>query len=107
MSHWDYRVMQFSDGGLLWRAIHEVYYDDDDKPISYTDEPAVVMWDANDQSVLPVGVSSGLAQKLRRKLLVHEHAPDFGLMTLQPGFLCRKSLNSSAAFFSQARTLCE
>jgi hypothetical protein len=39
--------------------------------------------------------------------LVHEHAPDFGLMTLQPGFLCRKSLNSSAAFFSQARTLCE
>lgn len=52
MSHWDYRVMQFSDGGLLWRAIHEVYYDDDDKPISYTDEPAVVMWDANDDNVL-------------------------------------------------------
>lgn len=42
---WNYRVLEFVDPATdePWQAIHEVHYDDDGKPASYSEEPAVVM----------------------------------------------------------------
>lgn len=41
MSHWNYRKIKIK--GMI--SIHEVHYssDDDSKPISYTENPSVVM----------------------------------------------------------------
>lgn len=42
--HWDYRVIEFVDPNEgPWRAIHEVYYDEHDRPSAYTEGPAVVV----------------------------------------------------------------
>ncbi len=35
MSTWNYRVLEFSEGGEVWQEIHEVYNDDDGAPRSY------------------------------------------------------------------------
>lgn len=43
--HWNYRVIEFDDDGELTRSIHEVYYDENRKPCSYMDAPAVVVWE--------------------------------------------------------------
>jgi len=42
---WNYRVLEFVDpaNDEPWQAIHEVYYDADGLPESYSEGPAVVM----------------------------------------------------------------
>lgn len=41
---WNYRVIEYVEPeDDPWWAIHEVYYDDDGKPIRYTEEPAWAM----------------------------------------------------------------
>ena len=44
MSKWNYRVIEFMCpvDKEPWRAIHEVYYDEDGKPCLYTEKPAEV-----------------------------------------------------------------
>jgi hypothetical protein len=37
--HWNHRVIRSRRNGEEWYAIHEVYYDDDGKPETYTAEP--------------------------------------------------------------------
>lgn len=39
MSHWNYRVMQFDEDGVSWRAVHTVFYDDEGRPYKYSDDP--------------------------------------------------------------------
>jgi hypothetical protein len=47
---WNYRVIEFvaPGNGEPWRSIHEVYYDDEGKPIMYQDSPAHVTWDTEE-----------------------------------------------------------
>lgn len=41
---WNYRVFEWADRKEgTWQSIHEVYYNVDGKPTSYSEEPAVVM----------------------------------------------------------------
>ena len=41
---WNYRVIEFVDPDREpWRAIHEVYYNDDGTPRSYGENPATVI----------------------------------------------------------------
>lgn len=43
MSHWSYRLIRFKDEGSptgYWVALHEVYYDDEGKPVGWTKSPA-------------------------------------------------------------------
>jgi hypothetical protein len=44
---WNHRVIEFRDpDGSVWRAIHEVHYDDAGLPVAYTEGHAVVIADA-------------------------------------------------------------
>lgn len=47
MSYWNHRIMVHTeeDGELSFK-IHEVYYDDNDTPISYTEEPTTLEGDS-------------------------------------------------------------
>ena len=43
MSHWNHRVIEFTQAdGSKWLAIHEVHYDDDGLPFAYAESPADV-----------------------------------------------------------------
>ena len=39
-STWNYRVMAHEEGEDIWFQVHEVYYDKNGKPNSYTEEAA-------------------------------------------------------------------
>ena len=40
---WNYRVIEFKEGGALCRQISEVYYENN-VPYAYTEDPAGVSW---------------------------------------------------------------
>jgi hypothetical protein len=43
MENWNYRVLEFTDdNGEHYYQIHEVYYDNEGHPNSYTENPAIV-----------------------------------------------------------------
>jgi len=42
---WNYRVLRYADGTL---ALHEVYYDKDDRPCSYTENPISFVVEADE-----------------------------------------------------------
>jgi len=47
---WNYRVIEFVEkNGNPYRQIHEVYYDSDDKPDAYNENPASVVWDTDEK----------------------------------------------------------
>lgn len=73
MSHWDYRVMQFAREGDPSCAIHEVHYDDDGKPVAYTENPAYVAWDADEGD--PTGILLRMAVAIDKPTLT---PADFG-----------------------------
>ena len=73
MSYWNYRVMQFTEGPETWRAIHEVHYDDDGKPVAYTENPAYVAWDADEGD--PTGILLRMAVAIDKPILT---PADFG-----------------------------
>jgi len=73
MSHWDYRVMQFAREGDPSCTIHEVHYDDDGKPVAYTENPAYVAWDADEGD--PTGILLRMAVAIDKPILT---PADFG-----------------------------
>lgn len=46
-SHWNYRVIEFTEVGGVWRAIHEVHYDDGGAPVLYSQGPATIAGETN------------------------------------------------------------
>lgn len=49
---WNHRVIEFADtDGTPWQQIHEVHYDEDGKPVAYTEEATPVMG-ANKEELL-------------------------------------------------------
>ena len=45
IEYWNYRIVEESTpDGDTWRAIHEVFYDEHDRPISVTVNPVGVYW---------------------------------------------------------------
>ncbi len=69
---WNYRVIEFvaPATGEPWRSIHEVYYDDNDKPIMYTDGPAHVTWDAEEGMTAPAQMLADMSAALSLPVLV-------------------------------------
>ena len=51
MASWNYRVMEFTVEGETFRAIHEVHYDNDGKPKSYSEPASSVTADIFDGHV--------------------------------------------------------
>ena len=84
---WNYRVIEFQSGDEIHRAIHEVYYDEAGKPNGYTENPASVFWNADEDP--------GAASKILEKMQVALTKPvltekDF---TVPADFMAERPLN--------------
>lgn len=67
--HWNYRVIEFVElNGEPWRAIHEVHYEDD-RPVMYTEEPAIVMWDKSEGDSSPRSILKRMIECLSKPAL--------------------------------------
>ena len=69
---WNYRVLEFVDPDSLepWRAIHEVFDDENGKPNGYGEHPAGVVWDTEVGDGEPGRIIEMLAMALRFPVLV-------------------------------------
>jgi hypothetical protein len=48
---WNYRVIEFVDSDSSpYRSIHEVHYDENNKPTSYGETAAIVQWDLDEEN---------------------------------------------------------
>lgn len=67
---WDYRVLEFREpyDDSLYRQIHEVHYEDL-RPVSYTENPAVVMWDVGDD---PKKILEKMSTALDKDVLIEK-----------------------------------
>lgn len=75
MAYWNYRVIVFDEpGGGEYRAIHEVHYDDGGQPYAYSENPAVVLWQASEGRATPHKILAMIGDALTKPAL---HAADF------------------------------
>lgn len=76
MSTWNYRVIEFvtppytDEPNERWRAIHEVYYDENGRPVGYTENPAVIGWHADDGDSVPLTIIERMREALAKPVLV-------------------------------------
>lgn len=76
MATWNYRVIEFvtpsSEGAPeeRWRAIHEVHYDENGRPSSYTESPARVAWDVDDGDSAPLFILERMKRALAKPVLL-------------------------------------
>ena len=50
-TYWNYRVIEFTEVDCdPLRQIHEVHYDANGKPETYSENPAVIMWDVSEKN---------------------------------------------------------
>lgn len=71
MTHWKYRVMEFTAEGETFRAIHEVHYGNDGKPKSYSEPAASVtadIFDADGQDASTRGSLEWTLDRMREAL---------------------------------------
>jgi hypothetical protein len=48
---WNYRVIEFVEANdNTFRQIHEVHYNENGKPVLYSGDPAVVVWDVAEEN---------------------------------------------------------
>ncbi len=62
MTKWNYRVLQHRQGEETWYALHEVHYDEDGKPRSYTESPSTFLGEAAEG---PEGIAAALRTALK------------------------------------------
>lgn len=73
---WNYRVIEFVTPSSAdapqetWRAIHEVYYDDQGRPVGYTENPAVIGWLADEGDSAPAAILERMREALAKPALV-------------------------------------
>ena len=72
MSHWNCRVIRHYDSfvGEYYYMIHEVYYDDENKPISYSSRPFSFMTTVKDEEndALAINQLKDEMEKIKRAL---------------------------------------
>lgn len=73
--HWNYRVILFKSALESYYAIHEVHYDDNDKPTAYAADPASVLWDVEEGTEIGLQVLAQMALACSKPVLL---ASDFG-----------------------------
>lgn len=70
MKSWNYRVIEFVEANdNPFRQIHEVHYNEDGKPVNYSEDPAVVMWDVADKDT-GYDILQMMAKALNKPVLV-------------------------------------
>ena len=79
---WNYRVIEFATGtDDAYQEIHEVYYDEADRPTAYGANPAIVSWDASEGADTPIRILEKMKIALGKPVLT-EH--DFPMGQLKP-----------------------
>ncbi len=71
MTHWNYRVIRFFVDESPHYAIHEVFYGDDGKPSSYGENPAVAMWEW-DEDVSGIVILDMMREAFKKPVLTPE-----------------------------------
>lgn len=66
---WNYRVIEKEHDGEISRAIHEVHYEND-VPVAYTENPASIVWEADDEE--PKRVLERMREALDKPVLREE-----------------------------------
>lgn len=96
MGTWNYRVIEFVTPSIegapeaRWRAIHEVYYDENGRPSGYTESPAVIGWDTDEGDSAPFSILERMSVALTKPVLIesdfHSGQPILGNVspTLMP-----------------------
>jgi hypothetical protein len=69
---WNYRVIEFQSGDEIHRAIHEVYYDEAGKPNGYTENPASVFWNADEDGDAPNRILERMQEALKKPVLTEK-----------------------------------
>ncbi|PRP71973.1 hypothetical protein BUE93_03505 [Chromobacterium amazonense] len=75
MATWDYRVIEFeapAEGDAEphhWRAIHEVFYDNDGQPAAFGENPAIVLWNVEEGDSSPANTLARMQAALAKPLL--------------------------------------
>jgi len=73
MNHWNYRIIEFvEDDGNIWRAIHEVHYDDEGNPVTYTEEAASIGWNVSEGDSTPTEILNMMSACLDKPVLVEK-----------------------------------
>ena len=76
MSTWNYRVIEFitpSPEGMpegSWRAIHEVYYDENGRPNGYAESSAVIGWHTDEGDSAPFTILERMREALAKPVLI-------------------------------------
>ena len=63
--NWNYRVIEF-DG---YKAIHEVYYSDSSDLLAYSETAAVVSWDVDEGTQVPLAMLKKMLESLDKPVL--------------------------------------
>ncbi|KMN50616.1 hypothetical protein VL04_14790 [Chromobacterium violaceum] len=80
MTTWDYRVIEFETAAAgeaephRWRAIHEVFYNNDGQPAGYGENPADVLWGVEEDDSSPANTLARMQAALTKPVL---YASDF------------------------------
>ena len=75
MSSWNYRIMGFGYPENPHYAIHEVYYDEDEKLKSYSESAAVVFGDLGDEKNSMSWILDQMREAIDKPILMEDEFP--------------------------------
>ena len=68
---WNYRVIEFVDPELVpYWSIHEVFYDEHHKPVSYGEMAAIVQWGVGEDEEIAAKILSMMSRALGLPILI-------------------------------------
>lgn len=74
MKFWNHRVLWFITATESWYAVHEVYYDENDKPVAYREGPSAVQWPVEEGEAMGAEILEQMGKALTKPVLL---ASDF------------------------------
>ena len=75
---WNYRIIKKeSEGiGIGTYGIHEVFYNEDGKPVAYTKDPVAVEWDEDDDWLEGEHILNRMLEAFNDPVLTHDDFPN-------------------------------
>lgn len=74
MKYWNHRVLMFKNEHESWYAVHEVYYDGNDKPVAYREGASAVHWPVEEGDAMGAEILEQIGKALTKPVLL---ASDF------------------------------
>lgn len=79
MRTWNYRVIERvtplktpSGATDVYRAIHEVHYESDGRPVAYSEHPATIGWDPAEGNDAPLAILDRVREALTKPVLTEQ-----------------------------------